>query len=109
MAALVAVLAIWVWAPAQGLVMVWGAAIPLVAVSLFVTPVAWRGVCPLATLNEFGNRWRVAEPPSPALQQALGVAGLVLFPVLAGGVLSVALVGFVGWWLRRALRSPRPA
>ncbi len=119
MAALVAVLAMLVWAPAQGLVVVWGAAIPLVALSLFVTPVAWRGVCPLATLNEFGNRWRVAPPPSPALQRALGAAGLVLFHVLvparllwfnhSGPAVAAAAVGIgllaIGLGARFAVRS----
>ncbi|MGE0442956.1 MAG: hypothetical protein AB7S39_20935 [Gemmatimonadales bacterium] len=78
----VAVLGLLVWWPSLGLAVVWGAAIPLVAASLFLSPVLWRGVCPLASLNEFGNRFGSPAEPTPATRRALGLAGLVLFHVL---------------------------
>ncbi len=80
--ALVAVLALLWMMPATGLAVLWGAAVPAIAASLFVTPVLWRGVCPLATLNELGNRFGRPAPPSARLQWGLGVAGLILFHVL---------------------------
>lgn len=80
--ALMAVLALLWMMPATGLAVLWGAAVPAIAASLFVTPVLWRGVCPLATLNELGNRLGRPAPPSARLQWGLGVAGLMLFHVL---------------------------
>lgn len=117
--ALVVVLVLLIQAPARGLAVVWGGAIPLVALSLFVTPVAWRGVCPLATLNEVGNRFRVAAPPSPGVQRILGVAGLLLFhllvparllwfnhsgPAVAAAALAIGLLA-IGLGARFAVRS----
>jgi len=89
LAALAALLVtLWV-APGAGLAVVWGAAIPFVATSLFVTPVLWRGVCPLATLNEVGNRFGRPTYPGSSVQWALGVTGLVLFHLLVPGRLAL--------------------
>lgn len=42
--------------PATSLDILWNILIPLVPASLLITPLLWRNVCPLATLNLFGNR-----------------------------------------------------
>lgn len=82
LAALVGAFAILWFLPATGLAVVWGGVVPAIATSLFVSPTFWRGVCPLATLNEAGNRIGRPAIPSPAVQTGLGVAGLVLFHTL---------------------------
>ncbi|MDX2058355.1 MAG: hypothetical protein SFV24_11185 [Gemmatimonadales bacterium] len=100
LAALVGLLAMLWLAPAAGLAVVWGAAIPVVATSLFVTPVLWRGVCPLATLNEVGNRFGRPVYPGPEVQWWLGVAGLILFHVLVPG--RLAIFNHSGAWVAGA-------
>lgn len=80
--ALVAAFAVLILAPPTGLALLWGGIVPLIAISLFVTPVLWRGICPLATLNEAGNRLGRPVILSERAQMALGVAGLVLFHLL---------------------------
>lgn len=80
--ALSAVFAVLLLAPATGLAVLWGGLVPAIATSLFVTPVLWRGICPLATLNEAGNGIGHQATPSPRTQTILGVGGLLLFHVL---------------------------
>ena len=80
--ALVAVFAGLVLAPDAGLAVLWGGFVPAIATSLFVTPVLWRGICPLATLNEVGNGIGRPVTPSPRTQTILGIGGLVLFHIL---------------------------
>jgi nitrite reductase (NADH) large subunit len=106
--ALAAVPALLLWlvlAPARALQVLWYVAIPALPATFFLSTVLWRGVCPLATLNEMGNRLGTQRAPSPRTLFALSVGGLVLFhlmvparhfvfnengPVLAG---TVAVVG----------------
>lgn len=67
---------------ADALRMLWYVAIPLLPATFFLNPVLWRSVCPLATLNEWGNALAGQRPLSPRTAGVLGIAGLVLFHLL---------------------------
>lgn len=90
--------------PTSALLVLWYVAIPLLPATFFINTAIWRGICPLATLNEMGNRLGKPRTPSPTILLAFSVGGLVLFhlmvparhfvfnedgPVLAGTVLAV--------------------
>jgi hypothetical protein len=90
--------------PTSALLVLWYVAIPLLPATFFINTAIWRGICPLATLNEMGNRLGKPRTPSPTILLACSVGGLVLFhlmvparhfifnengPVLAGTVLAV--------------------
>lgn len=47
--------AAWV-RPAPSLALFWGVVVPLLPLSFLVTPLLWRAVCPLATVNMLANR-----------------------------------------------------
>jgi len=72
-------LVLLVAAPEPTLTALWYVVVPILPASFFLSPALWRGICPLATLNEWGNR--VGRPSSmPAgTARALGVGGLILF------------------------------
>lgn len=110
MAAVPALLAWLVLAPQAALTALWYVAIPVLPATFFVNTILWRGVCPLATLNEWGNRLGGQRTLSPRLMVALGVGALVLFhlmvparrflfndngPVLAATVLAVGVLALV--------------
>lgn len=42
-------------APELSLRLFWGIVVPLLPLSFFITPLAWRSVCPLATLNVYAQ------------------------------------------------------
>lgn len=81
LASTVALLAGLVWRPDQSLHLLWKIIIPLVPASLLVSPMLWRNVCPLATLNMIPNR---RQAPIPSDKWAAGAAGVgvVLLGVL---------------------------
>lgn len=67
---------------ATALKSLWYLAIPLLPASFFVSTKIWRGICPLATLNELGNRLGRPRPLAPGTAHWLGVAGLGLFHLM---------------------------
>ena len=101
----VPLLLVWlVLQPTPALKALWYIAIPLLPATFFLSPALWRGVCPLATLNEMGNRLGTQRTLSARMLLTLNIGGLVLFqlmvparhfgfnqngPVLAGTVLAV--------------------
>ncbi len=68
--------------PAVALTALWYVAVPILPAVFFLNPVLWRGVCPLATANEWGNRVSAARYPSPRSATWLGIVGVVLFHLL---------------------------
>ena len=83
--ALVAVIPLLAWlivAPEVALRVLWYIIIPILPAVFFLNTAIWRGICPLATLNELGNRLGAQRAPTPRLFLGLSVGGLVLFHVL---------------------------
>jgi hypothetical protein len=81
--AAVPLLLLWlVYAPARALLALWYVAIPILPAVFFVNTTLWRGICPLATLNELGNRIGKQRAPSSRLLLVFGVGGLVLFHLM---------------------------
>ncbi len=81
--AAVPLLLLWlVIEPAGALKLLWYIAIPLLPATFFLSTSLWRGVCPLATLNEFGNHLGKQQAPSPRTLLWLSIGGLVLFHVM---------------------------
>lgn len=93
--------------PSDALTALWYVVVPLLPASFFLSPLLWRGVCPLATFNELGNRVGTPRPLSPRAAAVLGTGGLVLFylmvparrflfnadgPVLAITIVAVAAI-----------------
>jgi hypothetical protein len=68
--------------PAWALRITWGILVPILPATFLLSPALWRGVCPLATLNELGNRVRPGPIPSAKGATALTVAGMGLFALL---------------------------
>jgi hypothetical protein len=56
MLGVVALLIAMVRWPGPALLVLWYVIIPLLPATFFITTAFWRGICPLATLNEWGNR-----------------------------------------------------
>lgn len=82
LAVLAMLLVALVRAPAVALTALWYVAVPLLPAVFFLNPVLWRGICPLATANELGNRLAPGREPSARAVTRLGVAGVVLFHVM---------------------------
>jgi hypothetical protein len=83
--ALVAVLALLIAlliAPASALKALWYVAVPILPATFFISTKLWRGICPLATLNEIGNHVGRPRPLAPTTAGWLAVAGLVLFHLM---------------------------
>lgn len=112
MLGLVALIITLVLAPAPALSSLWYVAVPLLPASFFISPALWRGICPLSTLNAWGNRLGPARELSAREAAVAGAGGLVLFhlivparhlglntdgPLLAGTLVGVgALALFAG-------------
>ena len=77
-ATLLLLVALWI-RPGPALLALWYIIIPVLPATFFVTPALWRGLCPLASLNEWGNRVRPAPEIPPATLGLLRATGLVLF------------------------------
>lgn len=67
--------------PTSTLPILWNVVIPLVPLSLLVSPALWRNVCPLATLNTLSGRWGTRRL-EPAAVSATGATGIALLIVL---------------------------
>lgn len=80
-ATLLLLVALWI-RPGPALLALWYIIIPVLPATFFVTPALWRGLCPLASLNEWGNRVRPAPEIPPATLGLLRATGLVLFLLL---------------------------
>jgi hypothetical protein len=81
--ALVPPLLLWlVLDPARSLPVLWHVVIPVLPATFFISTRLWRGICPLATLNELGNR--PFRPRLIGARQAffLSAGGLVLFHLM---------------------------
>jgi hypothetical protein len=81
MAATLLVLAGLWYRPEPTLTILWGLLIPILPASFFITPQWWRGVCPLATTNQwFGTRFGKAHLAGRwlALGNTLGIVLLSL-------------------------------
>lgn len=88
-------------APTLVLPLFWGVVVPLLPLTFLITPIAWRSLCPLATLNVLGN---VSPAPRQISRELSVLAGapaiLALFVLVparrfAFNTSAVALVGLV--------------
>lgn len=68
--------------PELSLDILWNVLIPLVPASLLVTPMLWRNVCPLATLNLVSNRSGDAHKLGNGWLLPAGMVGMFLLVVL---------------------------
>jgi hypothetical protein len=99
-------LLLWlVYQPGSALRVLWYVLIPVLPATFFLNTAIWRGVCPLATLNELGNRLGKQRALPPRASLALAIGGLVLFHVMVparhflfnqNGLVLVATVAAVG-------------
>lgn len=68
--------------PQTALWLIWNLAIPILPATFMISPLLWRGICPLATLNEwFGGRWGQRQ-----------LAGRFLTAANASGILLLILL-----------------
>lgn len=77
-----ALLAGLVLRPGVSLNVLWNVLIPLVPASLLITPMLWRNVCPLATLNLAANRLRGSHKLENGWLLPAGLIGMILLLVL---------------------------
>ena len=91
--------------PAPALSLFWNGVLPLLPASFLITPIAWRSVCPLATLNVLASRRASGRRLSAAPDRWMGwaaIAGLALLvparPLLfnTNGVAFAALLCTAG-------------
>lgn len=80
--AVVFLLVCLVFEPSITLKVFWYTVIPTLPAIFVVNPMLWRGMCPLATLNEMGNRLGKQRALSSRTRLSLNVTGLVLFYLL---------------------------
>jgi hypothetical protein len=71
-----------VWAPEHALRALWYLAVPVLPATFFLNTILWRSICPLATLNAWGNRLGQPRPISPRATAVLSSGGLLLFHLL---------------------------
>lgn len=110
MLGLVALVVTLVLAPEHALTSLWYVAVPLLPASFFISPALWRGVCPLSTLNAWGNRLGPARELSAREAALAGAGGLALFhlmvparhlglntdgPLLAGTLVAVGALALL--------------
>ena len=82
MVGLVALLVALVVAPRPALLVLWNVAVPLLPASFFIAPALWRGICPLSTLNAWGNRLGTPRDLTSRETTWLAVGGLLLFQAM---------------------------
>jgi hypothetical protein len=107
-AALLTGLAMW---PEPTLPVFWNVVFPIIPATLLVSPLLWRNVCPLATLNMMTNAEPTGRVPGPAglrASRALGIGLLItLIPArhfalntealaLAGLTVLIAVAALIG-------------
>jgi hypothetical protein len=68
--------------PDVSLRLLWYVAIPILPATFFVNTAIWRNICPLATLNAWGNKIGRQRTLSPSVAGLLGIGGLVLFHLM---------------------------
>lgn len=88
------------WRPEPSMSLFWNVVLPLLPLSFLATPVLWRAVCPLATLNMLGNRPGGRRLPGQVsrwagLPSMLTLALLVPMRHLAFNTHPLALAGLV--------------
>lgn len=71
-----------VLAPEPSLRILWYVAIPILPATFFINTAIWRNICPLATLNAWGNRIGRQRTLSPSAAAVLGIGGLMLFHLM---------------------------
>lgn len=81
-AAVLLLLAGLLLAPEQSLRVLWYAVVPILPATFFVNTTLWRSVCPLATLNAWGNHLVRPRHSTPRVTAVLSVDGLLLFHLM---------------------------
>jgi len=81
-AAVPALVAGLVVTPEQSLRALWYIVVPLLPATFFLNTTLWRSICPLATLNAWGNRLGQPRAITPRATAVLSVGGLLLFHLL---------------------------
>jgi nitrite reductase (NADH) large subunit len=71
--------------PEPALRLLWKVLIPLVPAALLFSPLLWRNVCPLATLEMLAQKLVRNRPPARRWARAGAVAGIVLLAVMVPG------------------------
>lgn len=74
-----------VWWPGIFLALLWKAVIPLVPAVLLVSPLLWRNVCPLATLEMAAGRRAGDRPPARRWATRGAGVGILLLAILVPG------------------------
>ncbi len=69
-------------APEHALRVLWFVVVPLLPATFFLNTTVWRSICPLATLNAWGNRLGEPRAITPRATAVLSVGGLFLFHLL---------------------------
>jgi hypothetical protein len=105
-------LAAW-FRPQPSLALFWGVVVPLLPLTFLVSPLLWRGLCPLATLNQLGNRATGGRRLPASLPSWAGLPAIVLLFVLVPArhvvfnsrgdwlVLTIVAVGLLAFALGR--------
>ncbi|MEZ4700252.1 MAG: hypothetical protein R2834_07985 [Rhodothermales bacterium] len=68
--------------PALALGILWNVLIPILPATFLLSPLIWRALCPLATLNMLPNGLAASRVMPAHLQRMLGATGIVLLLVL---------------------------
>ena len=68
--------------PEVGLFILWNVLIPLVPISLLLSPLIWRNVCPLATINMGLNRKAVTRKLTQKAAAKTGIVAVSLLVLL---------------------------
>lgn len=96
--------------PGPSLHVLWDMVIPILPATFLLSPMLWRNVCPLATLNQLNGRGRGARLRGDALEWSWVLGILLLFAlvparrflfnehgaILAGTIAAVALLSAAG-------------
>ena len=95
--------------PETGLFILWNVLIPLVPLSLLVSPLIWRNVCPLATVNMLSNRSAATRRLTAAATAKVGGIAIALLVVLVparrflfntdGLALAIVIAAVAAWAL----------
>ncbi len=68
--------------PDTTLDLLWGVLVPALPVTFLISPILWRSLCPLATLNMVPNGWISRRAISTQFLTRVGTAGVVLLAVM---------------------------
>jgi nitrite reductase (NADH) large subunit len=87
--------------PEPSLALFWNVVVPVLPLSFLVTPVAWRSVCPLATLNTLASRRAAGRRLDGRFAPSAGATAIVLLALLvparhlAFNTNGIALAAFI--------------